>query len=88
MLPNVRIRPAVHAEIPALRALIEISVRQLQSSDYTPEQIEGALETVFGVDTQLIADGSYLVAEAHLPQSAPVLAGCGGWSKRKNPLRL
>jgi GNAT superfamily N-acetyltransferase len=46
--------------------------------------MEGALKTVFGVDSQLIADGTYLVAEA-LPagDSGAVIAGCGGWSKRK-----
>lgn len=83
MPTDVHIRPAVHAEIPALRALIEASVRQLQTSDYTPEQIEGALQTVFGVDTQLITDGTYLVAEARSAEAAPVIVGCGGWSKRK-----
>jgi len=45
---------------------------------YTPEQIESAIRYVFGVDTQLIADGTYFVAEVE-----GVLAGCGGWSKRK-----
>lgn len=74
------------AEIPALNALIEASVRQLQAGDYSPEQIEGALKTVFGVDTQLVADGTYLVAEHHDAASTerqPVIVGCGGWSKRK-----
>ena len=83
MPTDIRTRPAVHAEIPALQALIEASVRQLQADDYTPEQIEGALQTVFGVDTQLVSDGTYLVAEAHSLQAAPVVVGCGGWSKRK-----
>lgn len=53
-------------------------MRVLQAGDYSPEQIEGALGTVFGVDTRLIEDGTYFVAEA-----GGVLAGCGGWSKRK-----
>src|SRR5579859_3500213 len=64
MPPQIRIRPALAEEVPLLRALIEDSVRRLQAQDYTPEQIEGALTSVFGVDTQLIADGTYLVAEA------------------------
>lgn len=89
---NTRIRKAVSADIPALRSLIEASVRGLQTQDYTAAQIESALATVFGVDTQLIADGTYFVAEApdarasvpavHLPADA-VIVGCGGWSKRK-----
>ncbi len=71
-------------EIPALRTLIEASVRGLQTEDYTPAQIDGALRTVFGVDTQLIEDGTYLVAEARGASGAGSLyAGCGGWSKRK-----
>lgn len=63
---EIRIRKAVAAEIPVLRALIEASVRELQAEDYTPAQMEGALESVFGVDSQLIADGTYLVAEARI----------------------
>jgi len=68
-------------------------VRRLQTQDYSPAQIEGALLTVFGVDSQLIADGTYIVAEAETApagqsgqKSAPrasVIVGCGGWSKRK-----
>jgi GNAT superfamily N-acetyltransferase len=60
---TTRIRQAVTADIPALRALINASVRGLQAGDYTPAQIESALATVYGVDTQLIADGTYFVAE-------------------------
>ena len=95
---EIRIRKAVAGEIPVLRALIEASVRELQAEDYTSAQMEGALESVFGVDSQLIADGTYLVAEARivdeksdaskagegrLSGSEWALAGCGGWSKRK-----
>ena len=72
------LRQAVAADIPALRALIEASVRGLQAADYTPAQIEGALQTVYGVDSQLIADGTYFVVEAEA-----VIVGCGGWSKHK-----
>jgi len=86
---NLTIRQAVSADIPVLRSLIDASVRKLQAHDYTPAQIEGALKTVFGVDSQLIADGTYLVAEAevakeeNLEQSETIIVGCGGWSKRK-----
>jgi GNAT superfamily N-acetyltransferase len=81
---GTQIRCATAADIPALTALIDLSVRGLQAQDYSQAQIDLALKMVYGVDTQLIADGTYFVAEA-TPASgpAPLLAGCGGWSKRK-----
>jgi GNAT superfamily N-acetyltransferase len=75
---NLILRQAVPTDIPTLRVLINASVRGLQAADYTPTQIEGALQTVYGVDSQLIADGTYFVVEAE-----SVIVGCGGWSKRK-----
>ena len=76
------IRKAAPADVPVLSELIDASVRGLQAEDYSPTQIESALATVFGVDSQLIADGTYFVVEAKQPGCAR-LAGCGGWSKRK-----
>ena len=85
MLAHTRIRPALLADLPVLRALIEASVRRLQAQDYTPAQMEAALTTVFGVDTQLIADRTYLAVECCPEQSEapPLVIACGGWSKRK-----
>jgi GNAT superfamily N-acetyltransferase len=87
---SIRIRVATSGEVPLLRELIEASVRQLQAHDYTEKQREAALRTVFGVDSQLIADGTYLVADASAiantvagAHAKPAIAGCGGWSKRK-----
>jgi GNAT superfamily N-acetyltransferase len=78
------LRLAVEQDISALHALIEASVRGLQAGDYTPAQIEGALGTVLGLDTQLIRDRTYFVAECPAQDSnRKLLAGCGGWSKRK-----
>ncbi|MGD0913923.1 MAG: GNAT family N-acetyltransferase [Terracidiphilus sp.] len=79
------LRVATEDDIPALHALVEASVRGLQANDYTPAQIEGALGTALGVDTQLIRDRTYFVAEAQGGAGgAPVaLAGGGGWSKRR-----
>jgi GNAT superfamily N-acetyltransferase len=74
------IRQAAVSDIPTLRDLIELSVRGLQKNDYTPEQIEGALGHALGLDTQLIEDGTYFVAEH--AQAAPAPVGCGGWSNR------
>jgi GNAT superfamily N-acetyltransferase len=84
---TMRIRLAEARDIPALRELIEASVRRLQAQDYSAAQLEGALRSVYGVDTQLIADGTYFAAEetefSKDKSSAALLVGCGGWSKRK-----
>src|ERR1700735_1138350 len=81
MKPAFTLRLATEDDIPALHALIETSVRGLQAGDYTAAQIEGALGTVLGLDTQLIRDKTYFVAIAR--EQPGRLAGCGGWSKRK-----
>jgi len=75
------IRTATVSDIPALRDVIEQSVRHLQKHDYSPEQIEGALGHALGLDTQLIEDGTYFVA--HPANDCSRTAGCGGWSYRK-----
>jgi GNAT superfamily N-acetyltransferase len=80
---KINIRLAETRDIPLLRKLIEVSVRGLQSEDYSPAQLERALQTVYGVDTQLIADRTYFAAEETASTGAPLLVGCGGWSKRK-----
>jgi GNAT superfamily N-acetyltransferase len=93
MQANIHLRLAIPEDVEVLRELIDVSVRGLQAQDYSPAQMEGALETVFGVDSQLIADATYIVAEA-MPKGTdqeqhrngkalPLIVGCGGWSKRK-----
>lgn len=78
---KVSLRKATPADIPRMREVIEASVRGLQARDYSPSQIDGALKSVYGVDSQLIADGTYFVAEAVAEGS--LIVACGGWSKRK-----
>src|SRR5260370_5281569 len=94
---NIHLRLAAPEDVPVLRALIEASVRGLQTQDYTQAQMEGALKTVFGVDSQLIADGTYIVAEAESgafestdaknSRTAWMIIGCGGFGKRQTPFR-
>jgi predicted N-acetyltransferase YhbS len=74
----IEYRLATSSDIEALRELIPISVRALSADVYTLAQIESALAYIFGVDTQLIEDGTYFIAEAE-----GQIVGCGGWSQRK-----
>ena len=62
----------------AITQLIAESARLLSRQHYSDAQIEAAIATIFGVDTDLIEDETYFVAE-----SEGQLVGCGGWSKRK-----
>lgn len=73
------LRVATSEDVTGIRELIGASVRGLQARDYSAAQIDGALATVFTVDSQLIADGTYFLAFAEDGE----LAGCGGWSFRK-----
>lgn len=80
---QIVLRLAKENDIPILTRLIDSSVRGLQQSDYSHEQIDSALRTVYGVDSALIADGTYFVAEAIQENQDSQIVGCGGWSKRK-----
>jgi GNAT superfamily N-acetyltransferase len=73
------LRLAREADVPALEALIPLSVRSLQAPYYSQAQMDAALGPVFGVDRQLIRDGTYFVAERDA-----TIAGCGGWSRRRS----
>jgi GNAT superfamily N-acetyltransferase len=70
-------RLATLHDIPQLNEMISLSVRGLSTGYYSPAQIESAVKYVFGIDTQLVIDGTYYIAEVD-----GVIAGCGGWSKR------
>lgn len=61
-----------------IRGLIADSVRGLAKGIYSDAQIELSIGSVFGVDHQLIEDGTYFVAEV-----AGRIVGCGGWSRRQ-----
>lgn len=79
MVAGFRLRMAILDDVAALNALIHASVRELSRDVYSPQQIESALTYVFGVDTQLVRDGTYFVIEADNGE----IAGCGGWSFRQ-----
>ena len=71
------LRPATLDDVPAIRALIDASVRTLSAAYYSEEQIASSLRWVFGPDSQLITDGTYYVIEAD-----EFVVAAGGWSRR------
>jgi GNAT superfamily N-acetyltransferase len=74
--PSYTLRLADTADCEHIRALMMLSIRELQKGYLTPEQIE-ASHAGMGLDTQLIADGSYFTV-----WHGDTLVGCGGWSFR------
>lgn len=73
---TVSIRLATEADLPVLRAMMARAIAELQSDVLSPDQV-AASATMMGLDTQLVADGTYFVAERD-----GAIAGCGGWSWR------
>jgi GNAT superfamily N-acetyltransferase len=69
-------RLATPADLPALQQLMTTAIRQLLPQFLSSAQVEASF-AVMGVDSQLIADGTYFVLEEN-----GVLVGCGGWSRR------
>lgn len=72
-------RLATPADEPALRAVMTLAIDQLQSAFLTPDQVR-ASHGFMGLDSRLIADGTYFVVERD-----GAIAGCGGWSRRATP---
>jgi GNAT superfamily N-acetyltransferase len=64
------------SDVPALRAVMNEAIGELLKPFLAPDQIEASY-AVMGLDTQLIADGTYFVVE-----DSDAVAGCGGWSRR------
>lgn len=71
------IRLAHKGDKPVLNALIEKSGIGLAHGFYSPAQAEAITREVFGVDSALIADGTYFAIE----EEGRIVA-CGGWSRR------
>jgi GNAT superfamily N-acetyltransferase len=76
--PALAMRQAVPEDVPALQALIPQSARELSRGYYTHAEAESAIRHVFGVDSQLIADGTY-----HVVLDGGQIVACGGWSFRR-----
>lgn len=69
-------RLAAQADVPALTALMEVAIAELQRAFLDEAQIASS-RAIMGIDTQLIDDGTYFIVE-----SGADIAGCGGWSRR------
>lgn len=78
MTVHFRVRVATRDDVPIIERLIERSVRELSVPYYDGTQIDSALRYMFGVDSQLVDDGTYHVIEVD-----GVLAAAGGWSRRR-----
>ena len=74
---NWPLRIARDEDTPALERLIEHVTRTSLARCYSEAQLAVALGPVFGLDRQLIRDGTYFVIE-----NANEIVACGGWSKR------
>ena len=72
------LRLATLDDIAAIEQLIANSARGLCAADYTSAQIEAAIGTAWGCDSELIRDGTYFVVEV----DGEVVA-CGGWGRRR-----
>ena len=62
--------------MPELQRLMAAAIRELLPQFLSPEKVEASF-AVMGVDSQLIADGTYFVITLD-----GAIAGCGGWSRR------
>jgi GNAT superfamily N-acetyltransferase len=72
----LRLRLAKPEDMPVLSALMNRAIGDLLPAFLPLEGVTASYE-VMGLDTQLIADGTYFVVE-----DAGAIAGCGGWSRR------
>jgi GNAT superfamily N-acetyltransferase len=72
----IRIRTATQEDAPAIAALMELAIAELQKGFLSPEQIASS-RAGMGLDLQLIEDGTYFCVEEDCE-----LIGCGGWSRR------
>ncbi len=74
--PVLTLRLARPEDMPVLSALMDRAIGELLQAFLPPEGVKASYE-VMGLDTQLIADGTYFVVE-----DGDEIAGCGGWSRR------
>ncbi|WP_454714772.1 GNAT family N-acetyltransferase [Caulobacter segnis] len=80
--PALILRLARADDMPVLKALMDRAIGELLQDFLPPEGVKASFE-IMGLDTQLIADGTYFVVEdANSSSGGSEIAGCGGWSRR------
>jgi GNAT superfamily N-acetyltransferase len=75
-MKELSLRLATPDDMPVLSALMDRAIGELLQAFLPLEGVKASFE-IMGLDTQLIADGTYFVVE-----DAGEIAGCGGWSRR------
>jgi GNAT superfamily N-acetyltransferase len=73
---SLKLRLAVPEDLPALSGLMNAAIGELLNPFLPPDEVAASFE-IMGLDSQLVADGTYFVVE-----DDEALAGCGGWSRR------
>jgi GNAT superfamily N-acetyltransferase len=75
-MPMFTHRLATEADLPAVKALMDVAIAEHLKAFLDPAQVELS-KSIMGLDTQLIADRTYFLVEEE-----GRIAGCGGWSRR------
>ena len=78
VIDTLTCRPAVPDDVSAIEVLAARSIRALHAGAYDDAVIQEAIDHAYGVDWQLVRDGTYFVATA-----AGTIVGAGGWSYRR-----
>lgn len=78
---SLKLRLAVPEDLPALSDLMNAAIGELLNPFLSPDEVAASFE-IMGLDSQLVADGTYFVVEEMSGEGGPAVAGCGGWSRR------
>lgn len=76
--PAIAPRPATVDDTLAIGRLVEASIRGSGAELYDQDQLTSSLKHLYGIDQQLIADGTYYVVERDHE-----IVAAGGWSFRR-----
>jgi GNAT superfamily N-acetyltransferase len=75
-LSELKLRLATREDLPQLTRLMDRAITVLLAHVLNPQEVESS-RAIMGLDTLLVDDGTYFVAEL-----GGQIVGCGGWSRR------